>query len=107
MEYTKESIHEIVNQQKEFFLSQKTLPYKFRKQQLLKLKKAMIDHQDEIIEALHEDLGRSDVVYRDVRLLEDTATWENKGGDRYLSGYIKRYEVIPSPFLANYTVEYI
>ena len=52
-------------------------------------------------------LNRSDTVYRDVRMLVDTATWENKGGDRYLSGYIKGFEIIPSPFLANYTDEYI
>ena len=31
-------------------------------------------------------LNRSDTVYRDVRMLVDSATWENKGGDRYLSG---------------------
>ena len=52
-------------------------------------------------------LNRSDTVYRDVRMLEDTASWENKGGDRYLSGYIEGFEVIPAPFLANYTEEYI
>ncbi len=52
-------------------------------------------------------LNRSDTVYRDVRMLIDPATWENKGGDRYLSGYIKGFEVIPSPFLANYTDDYI
>ena len=52
-------------------------------------------------------LNRGDTVYRDVRMLVDTASWENKGGDRYLSGYIKGFEVIPSPFLANYTDEYI
>ena len=52
-------------------------------------------------------LNRSDTVYRDVRMLIDTATWENKGGDRYLSGYIKGFEVIPSPYLANYTDDYI
>ena len=40
-------------------------------------------------------------------MLVDTASWENKGGDRYLSGYIKGFEVIPSPYLANYTDEYI
>ena len=34
-------------------------------------------------------LNRTDTVYRDVRMLVDTASWENKGGDRYLSGYIK------------------
>jgi len=52
-------------------------------------------------------LNRTDTVYRDVRMLIDSATWENKGGDRYLSGYIKGFEVIPSPFLANYTDDYI
>lgn len=52
-------------------------------------------------------LGRSDTVYRDVRMLEDTATWENKGGDRYLSGYIKGFEVVPSVYLAGFTDEYI
>lgn len=52
-------------------------------------------------------LNRSDTVYRDVRMLEDTATWENKGGDRYLTGYIKGFEIIPSPYLASYTDAYI
>lgn len=52
-------------------------------------------------------LNRSDTVYRDVRMLEDTATWENKGGDRYLSGYIKGFEVIPSPYLSGFTDSYI
>jgi hypothetical protein len=36
-------------------------------------------------------LGRSDTVYRDLRMLVDSATWENKGGDRYLSGFIKGF----------------
>ena len=52
-------------------------------------------------------LNRTDTVYRDVRMLEDTASWENKGGERNLSGYIKGFEVIPSPYLANYTDDYI
>ena len=52
-------------------------------------------------------LDRTDTVYRDVRMLEDTASWENKGGERNLTGYIKGFEVIPSPYLANYTDEYI
>lgn len=52
-------------------------------------------------------LNRSDTVYRDVRMLVDTATWENKGGDRYLSGYIKGFEVVPSVYLAGFTEEYI
>lgn len=52
-------------------------------------------------------LNRSDTIYRDVRMLEDSATWENKGGDRYLSGYIKGFEVIPSVYLCGFTKEYI
>ena len=51
-------------------------------------------------------LNRTDTVYRDVRMLVDTATWENKGGDRYLSGYIKGFEVIPAPYLTNYKEAY-
>lgn len=52
-------------------------------------------------------LNRSDTVYRDVRMLVDSASWENKGGDRYLTGYIKGFEVISSPYLASYTDAYI
>lgn len=56
---------------------------------------------------IDEYLNRTDTVYRDVRMLVDTATWENKGGDRYLSGYVEGFEVVPSPYLANYTEDYI
>ena len=60
MSYTKEQIHEIVLKQKEYFLTGKTLPIKFRKEQLKKLKKAILDNQDKLTKALHEDLGRCD-----------------------------------------------
>ena len=60
MPYTKQEIHEIVESQREFFLSGKTLDIKFRKEQLLKLKKAILDNQKELEMALHEDLGRSE-----------------------------------------------
>lgn len=52
-------------------------------------------------------LNRTDTVYRDVRMLVDSANWENKGGDRYLTGYVKGFEVIPSPYLAGFTDAYI
>lgn len=45
-------------------------------------------------------LNRDDVCYRDVRMLKDPANYENIGGDSYLSGYIKGFEVVPYPFLA-------
>lgn len=60
MDFTKEQIHEIVEKQREFFLSGKTLDVKFRKEQLKKLKKAMTIYEKEITEALAKDLGRSE-----------------------------------------------
>ena len=58
---TKDNIHKIVLSQKEYFASGVTLPVSFRIEQLKKLKIAIIDHSKELIDALHEDLNRSDV----------------------------------------------
>ena len=44
-------------------------------------------------------LNRSDAVYRDMRMLEDPAEYEEIGGDRFLSGYIKGFEVVPLPYI--------
>lgn len=52
-------------------------------------------------------LGRSNVVYRDVRMLEDTATWENKGGERDLTGFVEGFEVVPYAYLTEFPQEYI
>ncbi len=46
-------------------------------------------------------LGRSDAVYRDMRMLVDEATYENIGGDSYLSGYVEGFEAVPYPLLVN------
>ncbi len=46
-------------------------------------------------------LGRSDSVYRDMRMLVDEADYEAIGGDSYLSGYVKGFEVVPYPYLVN------
>lgn len=48
-------------------------------------------------------LGREDSVYRDMRLLEDPGNYEAIGGDRYLSGFVKGFEVVPLPYLVNVT----
>ena len=45
-------------------------------------------------------LGREDSVYRDVRMLVDDGNYESIGGDRYLSGFVKGFEVVPYPYLA-------
>ena len=44
-------------------------------------------------------LNRDDSVYRDMRMLEDPAEYESIGGDRYLSGYVKGFEVVPLPYI--------
>lgn len=46
-------------------------------------------------------LNRSDAIYRDMRMLKDEANYEAIGGDSYLSGYVKGFEVVPYPYLCN------
>lgn len=45
-------------------------------------------------------LGRSDTVYRDMRMLVDPANYAAIGGDSYLTGIVNGYEVVPYPYLA-------
>ena len=49
----------LLAKQREFFLSGKTLAYKTRKTNLEKLYRMLKDNEDRIIDALHEDLGKS------------------------------------------------
>ena len=53
------NIKNIVDKQKEYYLSHQTQSYKFRKEALLKLKKAILRLQPEIELALKVDLGKS------------------------------------------------
>lgn len=48
-------------------------------------------------------LNRDDSIYRDMRMLKDEANYEAIGGDSYLSGYVKGFEVVPYPYLCNVT----
>ena len=59
MSWTKESIHEIVEKQRVFFRTGKTLDIKFRKKMLAKLGEAVKVHSDELTDALSKDLGRT------------------------------------------------
>ena len=61
MGYTKEDIHQLVVEQRKFFSSGETLSISFRKEQLKKLRKTILDNQQKIIDALHIDLGRCEV----------------------------------------------
>lgn len=59
MPYTKESIHAVIEAQRRFFRTGKTLDIDWRIRQLKRLKKAVLDRQEQLEEALREDLGRS------------------------------------------------
>ena len=52
---------------------------------------------------IDEYLGRSDAVYRDMRMLKDPGNYEAIGGDSYLSGFINGFEVVPLPYVVNVT----
>ena len=60
-QYSEESIRGIVAAQRRFFRTGETLPIAWRIMQLKRLKEAVIAHQDELIAALREDLGRSEL----------------------------------------------
>lgn len=52
-------------------------------------------------ETIDNYLGRSDSVYRDMRMLKDPGNYEAIGGDSYLSGFVKGFEVVPYPYLTE------
>ena len=52
-------------------------------------------------------LHRPDVIYRDVRMLEDSASWENKWWTRNLEWFVEWFEVVPYAFLTQFPQEYI
>ena len=59
-DWNTEKIHDIVEAQREYFLSGKTLEVNWRIEQLMKLKTAMYEHEEELKAALAADLGRSE-----------------------------------------------
>ena len=52
-------------------------------------------------ETIDKYLGRDDAVYRDMRMLIDEADYGAIGGDSYLSGFVKGFEVVSYPYLCN------
>ena len=57
--YTETTIREIVDKQREFFYSGKTLDVEFRLRQLRRLKTAIIKNQQVLEDVLYRDLGRA------------------------------------------------
>ncbi len=56
-----QNITEVVNKQRNFFRTGTTLPISYRKQALQTLKKAIQAHEAELLDALHTDLGKSEM----------------------------------------------
>ena len=52
-------------------------------------------------ETIDKYLNREDSVYRDMRMLKDPGNYEAIGGDSYLSGFIKGFEVVPYPLITE------
>ena len=61
MAHTQESVHAIVEQQRAFFRTGKTLDVHFRIEQLKKLKQSVLDHREMLEKALYEDLNKSPI----------------------------------------------
>ena len=59
--WDKQTVHETVEKQRQFFQSGKTLDIKWRKEQLIRLKIAVQTYEKELAEALYQDLGRSEM----------------------------------------------
>lgn len=59
VQFTEDKIRDIVEAQRRFFRTGTTLPVEWRIRQLKKLKAAVLEHVDEFVEALTQDLGRS------------------------------------------------
>ena len=57
--YTQEMIHELVQKQRTFFCTGKTLDISWRLEQLKKLKSAVLLHKEKLEDALYEDLRKS------------------------------------------------
>lgn len=52
-------------------------------------------------ETIDDYLNREDSVYRDMRMLKDPGNYEAIGGDSFLSGIVKGFEVVPYPYLTE------
>ena len=61
MTHTQETVHAIVERQRAFFRTGKTLDVNFRIEMLKKLKQSVLDHREMLEKALYEDLNKSPI----------------------------------------------
>ncbi|MBQ9069079.1 MAG: hypothetical protein IJ131_08475 [Eggerthellaceae bacterium] len=53
------------------------------------------------ISTIDEWLGRPDCVYREMRMVEDSAPFETMGGSRYLNTVLEGFKVCPYPYIGT------
>ena len=82
------NFQEILNEQKEFFNSQKTKNVKFRKRALQQLKEGIIKNEDLMYEAIYKDFGKSKF---------DTFTTEISFVLKEIEFYLKNLNSLSSP----------
>lgn len=110
MEWTENDISEIVEKQREFFRSGKTLDIDWRIRQLQTLKDAMIKYTPQLEAALHEDLGRceaeayfcdiGDVIMEINECMRNLKKWSRP--ETHFSGFV----CFPSIFTKVYKMPY-
>ena len=108
--WTQETIHDVVEKQREFFRTGVTLETAWRAGQLKKLKAAMQNHEKDIEEALARDLGRSsaeayfcdvgDVILEINEMLKGLRRWARP--ETHFSGLV----CFPSIFTRVYKMPY-
>lgn len=78
-------ISDIVKAQKEFFATGKTKEVNFRKTQLKKLQKAVADYENQIVEALFQDLGKPkfEAIASEVAYVVEESNYLLKNIDRW------------------------
>ncbi len=97
-------ISETVIKQREYFSSQATKPYSFRRKQLKELRAAIIKNESKIAAALQQDLNRSDAqaYMTETGMIIQELTYII----RRLKGWMKRKK-LPSPFILPFTKFYV
>lgn len=59
MRFNANEVESMITSQRNYYFTGKTRPVEFRKKMLLKLRQAVQDNEEAILEALHKDLGKS------------------------------------------------
>lgn len=97
-------ISETVIKQREYFSSQATKQYSFRRKQLKKLRAAIIKNESKIAEALQQDLNRSDAqaYMTETGMIIQELTYII----RRLKKWMKKKK-LPSPFILPFTKFYV